>query len=396
MDYLLVVLLGVLVGAGELTSRYRDAPWTSVTNVAAGAYLATNAFAAAFALMFIRSMPLTFGMETARAIRATQVMVAGFGAMALFRTSLFFMRIGGRDVGIGPSTFLQVILSATDRDVDRRRAVDRAAAVTKALEGMEFDQIREALPRYCLTLMQNVSMEEEAEIERAVAEIAGSGMDSSLKANALGLSLMNVVGRNVLVAAAASVKSRIVQQGVLNVYPRLLDAIKQVAIPEHKTLDVIGLTLYTAWPQTRSWLEQDTSPLDGWTIRLRCMASNPALLTDRYGVDPAWWEEADTNAAEIEDYARTKSESLTARGVSLSVQRYVLIPNFHGFRVGSGTYLISFLTWDEETGWLSRPHDFYEIIASEDDSKRAHEYRRLFDNWLVRMDRSIPGEDEVV
>ena len=47
--------------------------------------------------------------------------------------------IAGRDIGVGPATLLQVLLFATDRDVDRRRAQQRAGVVTDALSGLTYD-----------------------------------------------------------------------------------------------------------------------------------------------------------------------------------------------------------------------------------------------------------------
>jgi YD repeat-containing protein len=38
--------------------------------------------------------------------RLTQILMAGVSAMAFFRTSLFVVRAGDRDVGVGPSGFL--------------------------------------------------------------------------------------------------------------------------------------------------------------------------------------------------------------------------------------------------------------------------------------------------
>lgn len=45
--------------------------------------------------------------------------MAGVSAMAFFRSSLFVVRAGDRDVGVGPSGFLQIFLTAADRAVDR-------------------------------------------------------------------------------------------------------------------------------------------------------------------------------------------------------------------------------------------------------------------------------------
>lgn len=132
IDYVVVSLLGLLVGVSELVSRYRDAPWGAVRNPASAAYTAVNALAAAGALGLLRVFEADFGTQDEAQTRAIQVLVAGFGAVALLRTSFFVVRVGGRDIGVGPATLLHVLLFATDRDVDRRRAEQRAMAVTRS------------------------------------------------------------------------------------------------------------------------------------------------------------------------------------------------------------------------------------------------------------------------
>src|SRR5207249_7959686 len=124
----------------ELVARYRDAPGSALRNAAAGLYLAINAAAAVAALGLVQAFNWTFGAGGGSELRWTRVLVAGFGAMAIFRSSLFIVRAGEQDVGVGPSGFLQVVLNATDRAVDRRRAGARAGEVSRAMDGVSFDK----------------------------------------------------------------------------------------------------------------------------------------------------------------------------------------------------------------------------------------------------------------
>src|SRR5208282_5750272 len=93
------------------------------------------------------------------ASRWTQILMAGVSAMAFFRTSLFVVRAGDRDVGVGPSGFLQIFLTAADRAVDRKRAAARSKAVVEAMKDVDYDKAKSALLPYCLALMQNISEE---------------------------------------------------------------------------------------------------------------------------------------------------------------------------------------------------------------------------------------------
>src|ERR687888_262558 len=195
-DYLLVVCLGSLVGMGELIARYRDAPIQAVLTVSAFVYTAVNGIASAAALILIRIFDWDFG-HSGDAKRLIQVLVAGFGAMALFRSSLFIVRAGDQDVGVGPSSFLQVILAAADRSVDRVRAKGRAAAVGDVMRNVSFAKALVALPAFCLALMQNVSAEDQNALGRDVDALRSVQMDERAKVLNLGLILMNLVGPHV-------------------------------------------------------------------------------------------------------------------------------------------------------------------------------------------------------
>jgi hypothetical protein len=214
-DYVAVALLGVLVGAGELVSRYRDEPTRALLARAGGLvpatlYVAINALAALAALKLIHVFGWNFGGDETRAsTRYTQVLVAGFGAMALFRSSLFTLRVGGQDVGVGPSSVLQVVLDAADRAVDRRRARGRSSEVSQTMKNVSFQRASEALPSYCLALMQNLSPEDQAELGTQVRALQSSTMDDQMKALLLGLALLNFVGMDVLESAVTALGDKI-------------------------------------------------------------------------------------------------------------------------------------------------------------------------------------------
>jgi hypothetical protein len=202
-DYGLVVLLGSLVGTAELVARYRDAPTQALGTVPAFLYVAVNGIASGAALALVRIFDWDFG-QGGDAKRYIQILVAGFGAIALFRSSLFIVRAGDQDVGVGPSSFLQVMLGAADRSVDRIRARERATSVSEVMKSVSFAKAHVALPTFCLALMQNVSPDDQADLGRDIEALRGSSADDRAKVLALGLALMNVVGPTVLKSAVES------------------------------------------------------------------------------------------------------------------------------------------------------------------------------------------------
>jgi hypothetical protein len=169
--------------------------------VAAIIYILINIIASLAALLFVHVFRWTFGATTPATIRSYQVLVASFGSIALFRTSLFTLKTGESTIGIGPSVVLASLLDAADRQVDRYRATDRSRDVVRLMRDVSFVKAQQALPTYCLALLQNVPDEDQMALRRAVDALAGSAMDDRQKALSLGLQLMNIAGVDVLTAA---------------------------------------------------------------------------------------------------------------------------------------------------------------------------------------------------
>lgn len=223
LSYLCALLLGGAVGWTELAGRYRDDPTGPLGTWAGWTYIAVNAGAAAVALAIVHKAGL--GTETGLPVALAQVMLAGIGAMAFFRSAVFNIRLGGSDVPVGPAMVLQVILAASDRAYDRKRAADRSGAVARIMQDVAFERAKQALPAYCLSLMQNVSPTEADKLGADVQELAAAEMGPRSKSYNLGLLLMNLVGEETLEIAVndlgtviklpSEADERLVQKGKL-------------------------------------------------------------------------------------------------------------------------------------------------------------------------------------
>jgi hypothetical protein len=207
-------LIGGLVGAGELLSRYRDRPEEVLARPGL-VYVALNAAIAAAAFTLIRVFAWRFGVPAAEGdsgtLLATQLLVAGFGSVALFRSSLFTVRVGDQDIGIGPSALLTVALGTADRAVDRQRGLDRSSEVRHIMDGVSFEKAADRLPTYCFEVaMQNVSEEEQREVGNVVNRLRTTTvLDDEMKVLILGAALLTVVGRRMLEAAVVALGDRI-------------------------------------------------------------------------------------------------------------------------------------------------------------------------------------------
>jgi hypothetical protein len=211
MTYAIVAVLGTLVGATELMSRYRDAPFRSIATWGALIYLGINSIAAMTALFLLD----TFGQEliqkypdsTQRSV--ARVLIAGFGAIVLLRSSLFRIKVDQSDVSIGPAAILDVLLRVSDRDVDRSRALRRADEIPALMLDITAKIASDELPSLCLALMQNLSPDEQRALGDQVKLINNQEKLSDVsKAVNIGLLLTGFVGTGVLRRAVASIKDR--------------------------------------------------------------------------------------------------------------------------------------------------------------------------------------------
>jgi hypothetical protein len=95
----------------------------------------------------------------------TESLVAGFGAMAFFRSAVFTARVGNSDIGVGPASVLQLIMNAVDRACDRARAQPRAEFISRLMSDVSFAAAADVLPQFCFSAMQNVSASDQQAIQ---------------------------------------------------------------------------------------------------------------------------------------------------------------------------------------------------------------------------------------
>jgi hypothetical protein len=203
LDALAVFGIGALVGLGELISRYRDEPRRAVSTAPAMLYVGINGIASVVALVALWSFNITIGSGSPEGSRLLTILAAGFGAMAIFRTALFRVTVGDEEIGVGPVAFLDIILGATDREVDRRRAKERAPKVVAIMATLPFTIMSNPLPTFAMTLLQNLEPERQTLLANQINKLTDptNTMPDEAKSLILGLLLMNEVGEDVLKAS---------------------------------------------------------------------------------------------------------------------------------------------------------------------------------------------------
>lgn len=188
-------LFGLLVGLSEILSRYRDEPLrASATNYGL-AYLVFNGLISLAAFAILRQYPDKIFPGIQSDLFLTSI-IAGFGAMAVFRSKLFtFRSTDGKDYPIGPAIVLDTVLKTIDAKIDRRRATDRQSKVFDAMFNIhDFNNtanyIEASLPSF-----QNLSQEDKTQIKDVIDQYKKTAdWPDTLKSLGLGFAFLTIAG----------------------------------------------------------------------------------------------------------------------------------------------------------------------------------------------------------
>jgi hypothetical protein len=203
VEYVAVACCGAGLGATELLSRYRDAPFTTLSQRWALYYLAINAVLAVVCLVLVQTIasgivPESHGDGLKKAIY--EVLIAGFGGAIFFRSAIVRSKIGGEDFGVGPSFVIDTLLAVTDRQVDRQRGIDRID-YGKLVDGLSLAIIQDVIAPYAMNLLQNLSAKEREDLTTQMSALNTAKVDEDLKPLITSQMIINLVGSDVLAKA---------------------------------------------------------------------------------------------------------------------------------------------------------------------------------------------------
>ena len=197
LDLVFVSFFGGCIGFAELTQRYTDDPGRLFGSLPTVAYVCVNMAAAVAALDLV----IVFDVFPASAAHREiyEVLTAGFGSIAFFRSSLFTARVGDKDVDVGPSTLLKSLLETSDREINRWQAIDRVDDLATVMSDVDFAKAKVVLPMLCFRTVENVPREQQAQMATVIVEIAAEqALTDKHRSIILGSKLISIVGPVVL------------------------------------------------------------------------------------------------------------------------------------------------------------------------------------------------------
>lgn len=206
-----LVSVGFLAGAvgfAELLGRYKDDPLRLLGADPTVAYVGLNVAAGIAALALVQAFGVFDKSPANRELY--EVLLAGFGAIAFFRSSLFTARIGDTDVGIGPSVVLASLLDSSERMINRAQARNRADDAQLLMREVSFPKAYVALPLMCFTIYEKLSEDEQRQAKKQIADLKdASDLSDAQRCLILGVYLIRIVGHDVLARAVAALQPSI-------------------------------------------------------------------------------------------------------------------------------------------------------------------------------------------
>jgi hypothetical protein len=205
---LCAAMLGGLVGGAELVACYRDRPGQAVLSPSGLMYVFVNAVAALIALVAIETARFQFGLPDdapAVSLYVVQVVTAGLGSAALFRTS--FTLVQDRGISMGPISLLHGVLKIVDGAMARKRALSRLSG--NELEGLSFVRDHAALAQLACHALPTFDLAEAQRLGELAADLRSrADLTDADKLDCFGLELSWLVGDRALAKAADRLRAR--------------------------------------------------------------------------------------------------------------------------------------------------------------------------------------------
>ncbi len=207
------VFFGMLVGASEIISRYRDEPGAALFSLPGLVYLAINGFLSGAAFGLLRYYRESLFPTIKDDLLMTSI-IAGFGAMVVMRSKIFsFKTSGGEEFAVGPDAVITIFLRSVDRAIDRWRSINRQRLVFRSTQNLAYSPSVTDFFKGSLAAYQNLSEDEKSVLKGIIEEVAQRAtLDPQLKLMAMAFGFLNISGEGNFTELMADLRAFLSQQ----------------------------------------------------------------------------------------------------------------------------------------------------------------------------------------
>lgn len=230
LSYLLVFCFGMVTGASELLSRYRKLHL--IFRTAPGwVYMMINGLMSILMLYIL----IHSGVQSDK--HYINILVAGFSAMALLRSSFFIYKNKetGEEISIGLSIVIQVFLDWADRTFDQNQTITELDDIARIMDKLDYKLASSEMVPLAINFMENLSDVEKKRLSEYVKELDNSQISNQAKSLNLGKAIARLTGHEVLQSLKNKLGNRILMESATDTgkesdraKPQGLDEIQQL------------------------------------------------------------------------------------------------------------------------------------------------------------------------
>lgn len=202
---LLACILSLLAGTVEIFSRYRHGFQTVLRTTSGRLYILLNAVLGGVAYGLLVGWPEE-GIPAANPLKLG--FYAGLGATVVVRARLFTLRVGGKEVAIGPGYAIDKLLSILVREVDQAMDLTNLRLVREMVADVDFAPAVQSARTVIRGMRHSLQPEDRDALIGELDEIEKSGEPLEEKTRALGHSLLESGGVELLREIVDEVRAR--------------------------------------------------------------------------------------------------------------------------------------------------------------------------------------------
>lgn len=208
VSYFITFLIGAFVGFGELLNRFRNGKlifrsWTGYV------YLLINGGASVLTYSLMDYYNLWFDGFTSK--EPGRIIFCGLSAMFFLRSSFFVYKPKDSEpINIGLASFIQIFLDYAERSFDRLQSIQLLTRVRVVMRNVDFEKAEKDIATICLTLMKDVSSEEQIKLAEEIKKLSTSGLKfAETRSLAMGILVSEIAGADLLEEAVETIRNKI-------------------------------------------------------------------------------------------------------------------------------------------------------------------------------------------
>jgi hypothetical protein len=173
--------------------------------------------------------------------------------------------------------------------------------------------------------------------------------------------------------------SSLLMGGPIQVNQMVSEMIPHIRESEQRYIDILGMTLDTAWPMIRHWIGREE--IRDCEIRMYCIDPLFAMENKRLIGDEVANTVKDISN-KVDEYIVQNHDVLGEKNIEISLGFFRTLPPIHGVMLGNGALFLALAQWIGGAPVNHGAPTIYEYFSSEDGTPRAIVYRNLFRRWV--------------